>query len=70
MNKYIVPICDNEYCFIINTNARSLAEAEDKLLQDINDMYRLEYDDWDTLVDTEWRKGALNIGEIKDIEEF
>lgn len=70
MNKYIVPICDGEYCFIIDTNARSLAEAEDKLLEDINDMYRLEYNNWDELVDSEWEKGTLTIGEIKDIEEF
>lgn len=70
MNKYIVPICDNEYCFIIDTNARSLAEAESKLLDNVNDMYGLEYDDWDTLINSEWQKGTLTIGEIKDIEEF
>lgn len=72
MSKYIVPICEFEdkFPYIISTSARSMEEAESRIMNDLVAEWDLEVpSDWDDFCDNAYESGYY-IGEIRDIEEF
>jgi hypothetical protein len=72
MNKYIVPICDCEdnFPFVASTSARSLEEAEQRLMRSFSSEWDLDIPaDWDDFCDIALKNG-YSIGEVYNIEEF
>lgn len=73
MNTYIVPVADissDPYVWIEIIKARSLSDAQDKIIDRFVEEYELNYPiDWEDFI-TILYESNLIIGEIKDIEEF
>lgn len=72
MSKYLVPICDFEdkFPYIVSTSARSMKEAEGRIMNDLVNEWDLEVPaDWDDFYDLAYEAGYY-IGELRDIEEF
>ena len=70
MNKYLIPICDDDEVFIWTINASSLSDAEEKLMTQIADEYGIE----ETLTFQEFEgkcwDNNIVIGKFYDIDEF
>ena len=71
MSKYLVPVCDDNYCpFIVSTSARSLEEAETRIMSKLVRDYDLDVPaDWDDFCSIAFDSGYY-IGDIRDVEEF
>lgn len=71
MSKYLVPVCDDNYCpFIVSTSARSLEEAETRIMNKLVRDYDLDVPaDWDDFCDSALDSNIW-VGEIRDVEEF
>ena len=71
MSKYIVPVCDDNYCpFIVSTSARSIEEAERRIMNKLTNEWDLDVPaDWDDFCSIAFDSGYY-IGEIRDVEEF
>lgn len=70
MSKYLVPVSEGGYPYIVSTSARSINEAENRIM---NKLFR-EWDldtpaDWDDFCDIAFDSGYY-VGDIRDIEEF
>ena len=70
MSKYLVPISEGGYPYIVSTSARSINEAEDRMM---NKLVR----EWDLDTPADWVEfcsiafdSGYYIGEIRDIEEL
>lgn len=70
MNTYIIPFSINNDVWIESVKAKTILEAQDKL------MNRLSYD-WELDVPADWEdflaildNNEFRVGELKDIEEF
>lgn len=70
MNTYIIPFSLDNDVWIESVKAKSILEAQDKL------MNRLSHD-WELDVPTDWEdflqilsNEMFRVGELKDIEEF
>lgn len=70
MNTYIIPFSINNDVWIESVKAKTILEAQDKL------MNRLSYD-WELDVPANWEdflaildNNEFRVGELKDIEEF
>lgn len=71
MNKYLVPVCDSDGSYICSVAARSLAEAEDKFINELSDIYAIDKDfnNFDEFI-KEALESDIVIGDIYDIDEF
>ena len=71
MSKYLVPVCDDNYCpFIVSTSARSLEEAETRIMNKLVRDYDLDVPaDWDDFVSIASGYECY-VGDIRDVEEF
>ena len=70
MSKYLVPISEGGYPYIVSTSARSINEAEDRMMNKLVREWDLDTPaDWDDFCDNALNSGYY-IGEVSDIEEF
>lgn len=70
MSKYIIPVCEDNNPYIISTSARSMEEAENRIMTKLVSEWDLDVPaDWDDFCDIAYQTG-FGIGEIQDIEEF
>ena len=71
MSKYIVPVCDDNYSpYIVSTSARSLEEAETRIMNKLVREYDLDVPaDWDDFVSIA-SEYECYVGDIRDVEEF
>lgn len=70
MNTYIIPFYLNNDVWIETIKAKSISEAQDKLMNRLSN-------DWDLDIPADWEdflaiidNDGFRIGELKDIEEF
>ncbi len=70
MNTYIIPFSLNNDVWIETIKAKSISEAQDKLMNRLSN-------DWDLDIPADWEdflaiidNDGFRIGELKDIEEF
>ena len=70
MNTYIIPLSLNNDVWIETIKAKSISEAQDKLMNRLSN-------DWDLDIPADWEdflaiidNDGFRIGELKDIEEF
>ena len=70
MSKYLVPISEGGYPYIVSTSARSINEAEDRMMNKLVREWDLDTPaDWDDFCNIAFDSGYY-IGEIHDVEEF
>ena len=70
MSKYLVPISEGGYPYIVSTSARSINEAEDRMVNKLVREWVLDTPaDWDDFCSIAFDSGYY-IGEIRDVEEF
>lgn len=70
MNKYLLPVCDEWFPYIVSTSARNMEEAENRLMSKLVGQYDLDVPaDWDDFCEIA-ANSQLYIGELRDIEEF
>ena len=73
MNKYVVPVFDNESgdCWIETVIAIGLKEAEDKIINNFTEQRDLDFsDDWEDFVYHKAIDVSLYFGDLIDIEEL
>lgn len=70
MNTYIIPFSLNNDVWIETIKAKSISEAQDKLMNRLSNDWDLDipadWEDFLTVIDND----GFRIGELKDIEEF
>lgn len=70
MSKYLVPISEGSYPYIISTSARSINEAEDRMMNKLVREWDLDTPaDWDDFCSIAFDSGYY-VGDIRDVEEF
>lgn len=70
MSKYLIPVYEEGYPYIVSTSARSMEEAERRIMNQLATAWDLDVPaDWDDFCYIAFQAG-FDIGEIRDIEEF
>ena len=70
MSKYLIPVCEEGYPYIVSTSARSIEEAERRIMNQLTNHWNLDTPaDWDEFCTMAY-EANYDVGEIRDIEEF
>ncbi len=70
MNTYIIPFSLDNDVWIESVKAKSILEAQDKLMRRLSNEWELEVpSDWEDFLQI-LSNEMFRVGEIKDIEEF
>lgn len=70
MNTYIIPFSIDNDVWIESVKAKSILEAQDKLMRRLSNEWELEVpSDWEDFLQI-LSNEMFRVGEIKDIEEF
>jgi hypothetical protein len=77
MNTYLLPVCENNECYIYHSYAHDINTAKEKFMTDLRDEYNLnidldvnDYENWDDFVEKLNLVHDIILGDVYDKEEF